>query len=473
MPTIALLSWIVIAPLLATRLTAVQIVIWLTLVPYLFLPEKFAINLPGLPDIDKTASISLGLLGAYLFQSNKFRAARRFAQGQGAPAVKRALVALFALMFAGAFLSLFSNREPLVFEFVTLPGLRLWDSLATVAALVLLILPFVFASRFLSTSEAHKEFLAALVICGVVYSLLILVEARLSPQLHTWVYGYFQHSFVQHVRGGYRPIVFLQHGIWVGFFIFTSLIAAFALWRSTQDRRWLYAGLWLLFVLVLSRNLGALMIGLFCLSVFLLRTQQQIKIAAAIALVVLLYPALRQVGLIPTDQLTGLILRVSQDRAQSLQFRFDTEDLLLDRAALKPLTGWGGYSREQIYDERGKKLSTPDGLWILTIGTKGWVGYIALFGVLTFPILFVWSKRLKTKPPPETMALVLIITGNLIYLIPNATLTPVGWLTFGALAGHFRYGDRSPQSSSSMPTNSTGESVRELRYSRFPASRKQ
>ncbi len=131
MPTIALLLWIVIAPFLATRLTASQIVIWLTLVPYLFLPEAFAINLPGLPDIDKTAAVSLGLLLAYVFQMDKFRAARRHMDPEtGSVFLKILILLLFALMLVGNILTLLTNPEPLFYGPTVLPGMRPWDALA-------------------------------------------------------------------------------------------------------------------------------------------------------------------------------------------------------------------------------------------------------------------------------------------------------------------------------------------------------
>ena len=42
--------------------------------------------------------------------------------------------------------------------------------------------------------------------------------------------GYFQHSFEQMMRaGGFRPIVFLYHGLWVAFLTATAVLAAFTL----------------------------------------------------------------------------------------------------------------------------------------------------------------------------------------------------------------------------------------------------
>ena len=307
---------------------------------------------------------------------------------------------------------------------------------------------------------------------GLVYSLLMLIEVRLSPQLHTWTYGYFQHVFLQHVRGGFRPIVFLQHGIWVGFFVFMTVVAAFTMWRSTRDHKWLLAGIWLFLVLGISRNMGALVICLLCFAMMLVTVRQRIRIAAILALIVLFYPALRQSQLIPATQIAGWAAVVSEDRARSLQFRLDTEDLLLARAALKPLAGWGGYSRDQIFDDRGVRTSIPDGLWILTIGVKGWVGYIALFGVLTLPVVFLWLRRRGQAPPPETMGLVLIITGNLIYMIPNATLTPVGWLVFGALTGFLRYGAPVSEDKAQEALEQQTPAKRGLAYSRFTAGQR-
>ena len=462
------ITWILIAPLIAAGLTASQIVIWLTLVPYLFLPERFAINLSGLPDIDKTAAITLGLLLCFLLHREKFRAVPRPAKRTWA--VKFWMVSLFGLMIAGALLTLLTNREPLVYGPTVLPGMRLWDSISLLSGIAFYVMPFFFAWRYLSTPKAHRDLLTAFVVTGLIYSVLMLIEIRLSPQLHTWVYGYFQHSFLQHVRDGFRPIVFLQHGIWVGFFIFMTVLAAIAMWKSTKESKWLMAAVWLFLILGVSKNAGAAFICILCSGVLLLAPIRIQKVlAASVAVAVLVYPALRQVELIPTAKLTSFAASVSVERAQSLQFRLDNEDQLLARAYLKPLAGWGGYNREKILSERGEVVSVPDGLWIITIGTRGWLGYIALFGILTSPIILFWLSRHRSQAPPETLGLTLIIAGNLIYMIPNATLTAIGWLVFGALAGYLRYqGAQDAVGSSQQTSPSTRQAVV---YTRFGSER--
>lgn len=65
----------------------------------------------------------------------------------------------------------------------------------------------------------------------------MLYEVRLSPQLHRIFYGYFPHSFAQQVRGGgFRPVVFLQHGLWVAFFAMMMTVVTFALWCQNKQK---------------------------------------------------------------------------------------------------------------------------------------------------------------------------------------------------------------------------------------------
>ena len=57
----------------------------------------------------------------------------------------------------------------------------------------------------------------------------------MSPQLSNMFYGFFPHSWQQHVREGhFRPIVFMQHGLMVSLWMAVSSVTAFWLWRSEQ-----------------------------------------------------------------------------------------------------------------------------------------------------------------------------------------------------------------------------------------------
>jgi hypothetical protein len=437
--TFALLLWPFVALIFFAHRELVPAILTATVVPYLLLPESYKIILPGVPDLNKTAIISIGLVAGLVFYGARKRA--------GLPELKTAnrffrfmLLSLIATVMVGSVITVMNNREVLFFGPTVLPATRLWDAIGLIGDLTLLLLPFLIARRYLATPDAHRALLVMLVISALFYSVLMLIEIRLSPQLHRWVYGYHQHSFGQHIRDGYRPMVFLYHGLWVGFFIFMALIAAAALWKSEHDTKWLWAGVWIFIILMISKNLGAFVIGLMCLYIlFGLWQKMQIRMVILIAMATLTYPALRQAELIPLEQILEVAESVSGERAQSFEFRLDNEDQLLRRALQKPLTGWGAWARDRIYNDRGENVSISEGLWILTLGAWGWIGYVGLFGLLTLPLISLPITSRRKEIPVETMALALICAGNLIYLIPNATLTPVCLLCFGALAGFAQY----------------------------------
>ena len=73
----------------------------------------------------------------------------------------------------------------------------------------------------------------------LVYSLPMLFEIRISPQLHRWVYGYFPNdAFVQQMRGGgFRPVVFFPHGLALALFTAIALLCVFIVMRARlRDR---------------------------------------------------------------------------------------------------------------------------------------------------------------------------------------------------------------------------------------------
>jgi hypothetical protein len=428
--------WPLVTYLLYTRLDPARALIWGLLAGYLLLPPIAAFNLPVVPDLDKFSIPSLAALAMVLFVlRDRLPLLPDNRLGQA-----------FILMFViSPFATVLTNPDPVPIVAGDLPGLRIYDSVAAVTNQLIALLPYFLARRYLATVEAMKAICAAYVVAGMAYSLPMFVEMALSPQMNIWVYGFFQHDFFQTIRGGgYRPVVFLPHGLWTAFFALMCMVAAMIALKvgpaPARPRQFAIA-LYLLAVLVLCKSAGALVYGLALIPVlFLLRRQWQIFLAATLAIIVMAYPALREAGLIPVERMVEIAYSISPERAYSLQFRFDNEEVLLARAAEKPWFGWGGYGRNLIMDPiTGRAITIADGAWIIALGIYGWLGYIAEYGLLSLPLILLAREGLVQRSvafAPYVAGLALILAVNLIDMLPNATLVPLTWMMAGALLGH-------------------------------------
>jgi len=434
-----LLLWPIVMIGLFRKMPAKRAFIWSLLGAYLFLPPApTAFDFPLLPPFNKTSIpslmaflICLTMYGTRIFTLPKSR-------------VGRVLIMMFIL---SPIVTALTNSEPIVFSGAEgLPGLRITDAIALAINQTLLLVPFLLARQLLATPEAHKELLIALLIGGLIYSIPMLIEVRLSPQVNVWVYGYFQHLFPQTIRfGGYRPVVFLDHGLWVAFFGMTTVISTLALWRmeKSDNRRmsYLLAACYLAVVLVLCKSMGAIIFLVLLAPLVIFTTRRiQINIAFLLVILALAYPTLKGMNLIPADALVMQAEKIDKERAGSLAFRFYNEDLLLERAYEKPLFGWGSWGRNHLHDpDSGTIQTVTDGRWIIVFGIFGWVGFIAEFGLLGLPLIMLWWAA-RTAPPgwlsPAIGSLALILVINIVDLLPNATLTPITWLISGALLGY-------------------------------------
>ncbi|MBY8978152.1 hypothetical protein KHP62_20245 [Rhodobacteraceae bacterium NNCM2] len=434
---IALLGWPFVVIALFVYLDLRRAVIWSLLGGFLLLPSKIGFDLPGIPALDKISIPNIMvLLMAMIMAWRLFRPL---------PESAWAKVLLFMLI-AAPFFTVLTNMDPIpVAGLGGLPGTRIYDAVSAVGSAIIFLVPFLVGRSLFRTVEAQREILAALLVAGLAYSVLMLIEIRLSPQLHIWVYGYFPHSFAQQARGGgFRPVVFLQHGLWVAFFAMFVTISAAILWRSAAESArgfYLYATGYLAVILALCRSLGSLIYAIFLLPVVLFTSvRTQMTIALVLVSIALAYPALRGAGVVPLDRILETARSISVERAQSLGYRFKNEEMLLDRANERPVFGWGGWGRNRVYDEdSGKDISITDGLWVIKIGTSGWLGFLAFFGLLGWPVLALWRAGRRAQAPPLspiTSGLCLLLAINMIELLVNSTLPPLTWLISGSLLGY-------------------------------------
>lgn len=442
-----LLLWPFVSLVLFRRLPLERAVLWCLLAGYLLLPPVAEFDLPLVPDMDK---FTIPSVMAFVLCIGLLR--------KRVPLLPRhPLARLLTVLFAFAVIpTVMTNGDPVIFEvlagsepirFITdmLPGLRWRDLGSGIINQVIVLMPFLLARRYLSTPEGQKELLLAFCIAGLAYSIPSLIEIRFSPQINTTVYGFFQHDFSQTMRqGGFRPIVFMPHSLWLALFMFSAVLATAALARASRDRKKLQLVLaagYLFVVLVLCKSLASLAYGLsFVPLVALAPARLQIRVAVIVAAIAITYPMLRNLGLIPTEAILAQAEAISTERAHSLSYRFDNEAMMLERAAQKPWFGWGGWGRNLVRElETGAILSIPDGHWILVFGTLGWLGYLAEMGLLTVPLVLLSleiRRRGRDEISPFATPIALILAATMIDMLLNDTLVPMTWLCAGSILGY-------------------------------------
>lgn len=398
---------------------------WMLLLPVMFLPPNLdlpfaALNKHRIAILSVTAAL-------VLFHRGELVARDRW----------RNFPLLALLAFAGgAWGTVATNADPLSFGILRLPGLGTRDLAWAIYGFVAdLFLPFVIGQRVFRTERDVRDLLGVLSTCMLIYAPLCLIELRLSPQLCHWVYGYHPHQFVQAMRGtGYRPVVFMNHGLSVAMFLFSGLCASLALHRArvhlrpTTKVRTLLTGA----LLLLGRSMASIIYSGFALFLSLWgSTKAAARLAAALGLLAVAYPVMRVADLVPTDDILELAAQVSPERSSSLMTRFDHEGRLLARAMERPLYGWGGWGRSRIYDwwgERGDEwagyndTTISDGAWIISLGSSGLVGFAASFALLVVPLLLYVPRCARLPPSPQILvgALAVMVGVFTVDLLPNS-----------------------------------------------------
>lgn len=170
---------------------------------------------------------------------------------------------------------------------------------------------------------------------------------------------------------------------------------------------------------------------------FLLRTKIPLLLALLLPLA---YMNLRATGawdgqalIEASKKLTG-----NEERAGSLSFRLFNENLLVEKARLRPVFGWAGYQRSFVTDENGRFISVPDGMWILTLGKNGLFGLTALSAsILLAPFLFFWkcpARRLGDPLVAPATAFAICLCIFMADSLFNAFYNPVLMMAAGGLA---------------------------------------
>ena len=412
--------------------------VWSLLAGYLLLPAAATVDVHLLPPLDK---YTIPAVTTYLLCLMK---------GTTSPAPRRSfLIYLFAFVFiVSPVLTTFNNSYELHMGDRSIPGFYPLDGVKLAAQNLMTLAPFFVGRRFLSSDNGRELLLKSIISAALFYSLPMLFELRMSPQLQRLIYGAAPSAFAHSVRaGGYRPIVFLNTGLEVALFTAMAFIAALVAVRARWRVLHMPAGAvatYLGGLLVLCKTLGTTVYGIVATPLILFTTPRTwVKVSLVVVLIICAYPMLRTYDLIPVNRVAVATTSVSVDRGGSFEFRVKNENKLLAKANQKPYFGWGTWSRNRVYDQdTGEDLTITDGEWILRFGMFGWAGYLSLFGLFAAAIFNALSG---VKGPVTSSAIVLggltlILAVNLTDLIPNANLLPLTYVLAGSIAGRSRVG---------------------------------
>lgn len=310
-------------------------------------------------------------------------------------------------------------------------------------------MPYMIGRLYFSDLEGLRELAMGVFIGGLVYTPLVLLEARLSPQLHLWVYGFHQHSFGQTKRGGgWRPMVFMQHGLAVAMFMGTAAVCGLWMWTAGRVRTMRIAGgavpTWVLAiglfgVAAACRSTYALMLMLTGIVALLAsRVLSTRLILAAMLTIAPVYVVARTVGGWDAQELRDVAEVIGQQREGSLDVRLNSEDALWAWVQGDVLFGRGRLSSlmDADRDEWGRFI--PDGLWLIALGKFGAAGLTAMFGVLLLPAgVYLLRSRPRELMRAEAAGATVLATVLVLYAMDNllnAMVDPIYLLAAGGLA---------------------------------------
>ena len=426
------LAWIPFSLVLFAFLRPRHAVLAAYLGAWLFLPMKAGLVIPILPDIDKVMASSLAvLLGVMLFDASRLFTFR----------LRWFDLPMAAWCFS-PFLSSITN------------GLGAWDGAsAIIGQLALYGIPYFIGRVYFNDWEGFRELAVAIFLGGVIYVPFCLFEIKMSPQLHNMVYGYHQHAFGQTIRfGGYRPMVFMQHGLAVGFWMTAASLVGVWLMVSGSLRQVLGVPMLVIVpVLIVTTVLckSAAGIGFLAMGVAALFAIKWTKTALPLYCLIAfspLYMFVRTTGIVdgtqPVEWATAIF---GAERAQSLETRMKSENSLTAHAMQKWKFGYGRWAPGSRTGptwmprdpDTGKKTAIPDGMWAMTMAINGLTGLAALTASILLPPLLLrrrvpprwWAHPMAAPAAACAVLLTLHMADNML----NAMLNPIFICCIGGL----------------------------------------
>jgi len=434
-PLVSLLmyGWIPITVYLFTRFPPQRAMLVSFIVATLFLPEA-SFQLPGIGSFTKITSACFGImLATLIYDPGRFSSWK--------PGWFDLPILVLCLWVIPSQLSNgLSPFSPTIGQTLT------WG------------MPYFLGRIYLNNLAGLRQLAIGIFMGGLSYVPLCLFEIRMSPQLHQWVYGFVPRTdFSQTIRlGGYRPTVFMEHGLAVGMWMMAATLTGVWLWQSGVIKKlwnipisWLVMALSITFALV--KSTGAYIY--FAVGLIILLVGKWFRTAVLLFLVIFgissyLYLGatgefytIPQVVSFVNNSLNQVGDDASADRSGSYAFRIQNEEFLSRKARQRMIFGWGDSGANRVADPKtGQDISVTDSLWIIIFGTRGIVGLISFAALFLLPAasfcLLRYPASTWSHPKVGSVAvLAVVITMYLLDCCLNALPNPVFLLASGGISG--------------------------------------
>ena len=399
----------------------------------LFLPERAGFRLPLIPDYQGMVATCYGItLAILVYDSQRLR--------------KFKLKWIDLPMLIWCICPLFSSITN---------SLGVYDGInEAITKTVTWGLPYFLGRFYLNNLAAQRELAINIIKGGLLYVPLCIYEGRMSPQLHNIFYGYYPHAsgIAQSYRlGGYRPMVFMRHGLMLGMWMMMVALIGFWLWKAKAVQRLWNIPIERIVILctltfIWCRSTGAY--GYFLYGLIILFSAKWLRSSIPLLLLILgiiYYLYTSATGHFDSEGIVSLVGNlINPERAQSLEYRFNNEALLADHARNQMVFGWGGWGRNRLYEENWhgifEDVAITDSLWILAFGINGLVGLISLITSLILPIIiFCFSGYpVKTWFDPKVAPAAVLAVTLLLFIFDcllNDMFSPIFPLITGGLSG--------------------------------------
>jgi hypothetical protein len=427
---VALFGWVFVVIGIFFYKKAQEAVVASVIIGFLFLPIA-TFDLQGMPQYNKFTSISLGLILGSILTGQSAKYPLNFGLYD---------LPMFLWCFVAPFASSLSN------------GLGLYDGFASMASHYLKYGVFFWAGRrYFCTPSSLRVLTRGILIGGLAYFPLVIFEARMSPQISNIVYGFIQDTSPMRRYGGWRPVIFMEHGLMVSLWMAISATVAFWLWKSHELPSVCKIPIELLaFALIGAALLCKSGNGWFFLAAgiggyYCYKISGSTLIFRCMLMIIPLYIAARLLNIISVERVRSFAgMLFDEERIESLTVRLMQEDLFGQKAMQRLLFGWGRMGRGWPVDPLSgdRLIQMVDSLWVILLSGNGLFGMSSLFmaiGIGPWKVLGFFKKKgggASGKMEPyqiDGIILSLIVGFFLIDSLLNAMVSPIYVLCSGAL----------------------------------------